>query len=64
MDATTTPQFAPEAGQGSHLLDDKRRFVVVSHLPVPFNPQGLVALNYLSLSRASLKPINCHLSGA
>jgi len=39
---------SPLAGQDAHLLDDTRRFVVASHLPVPFDPQGLVALNVLS----------------
>jgi hypothetical protein len=39
---------SPLAGQDSHLLDDTRGFVVASHLPVPLDPQGLVALNVLS----------------
>lgn len=30
-------------------LDDERSFVVVLHLTVPFDPQGLVALNFLSI---------------
>jgi hypothetical protein len=33
------------AGRDSHPLDDIRSFVVASPLPVPFDPQGLVALN-------------------
>jgi len=35
-------------GWRGHPLDDRRSFVVASHLPVPFDPQGLVALNFLS----------------
>jgi hypothetical protein len=36
-------------GRDSHPLDAKRSFMVVSHLPVPFDPQGLVALFSYSL---------------
>jgi hypothetical protein len=36
------------AGQDSHLLDDKQSFMKASHPPIPFDPQGLVALNFLS----------------
>ena len=36
------------AGQDSHLLDDKQSFMETSHPPIPFDPQGLVALIYLS----------------
>ncbi len=35
---------SPLAGQDSHLLDDERSFMVASHPPIPFDPQGLVAL--------------------
>jgi hypothetical protein len=38
------------AGQDSHLLDDTRSFMVASHPPIPFDPQGLVALEFLSAS--------------
>jgi hypothetical protein len=38
---------SPLAGQDSHLLDDKRSFMVASHPPIPFDPQGLVALDFL-----------------
>src|SRR5512134_2365288 len=38
---------SPLAGQDSHLLDDARSFMVASHPPIPFDPQGLVALNFL-----------------
>ena len=36
---------SPLAGQDSHLLDDKQSFMKASHPPIPFDPQGLVALN-------------------
>src|SRR5262249_14252755 len=39
---------SPLAGQDSHLLDDKQSFMETSHPPIPFDPQGLVALFYLS----------------
>src|SRR5712691_7863833 len=39
---------SPLAGQDSHLLDDKQSFMKSSHPPIPFDPQGLVALNFLS----------------
>src|SRR5437016_1135074 len=39
---------SPLAGQDSHLLDDKQSFMKVSHPPIPFDPQGLVALDFLS----------------
>ena len=38
---------SPLAGQDSHLLDDERSFMVASHPPIPFDPQGLVALKFL-----------------
>ena len=55
------------AGQVSHLLDDEQRFMETSHPPIPFDPQGLVALFFLSaastmdlshtgLSAADIKP--------
>ena len=39
---------SPLAGQDSHLLDDKQSFMKASHPPIPFDPQGLVALIFLS----------------
>jgi len=39
---------SPLAGQDSHLLDDKQSFMKASHPPIPFDPQGLVALKFLS----------------
>jgi len=36
------------AGQDSHLLDDTQSFMKASHPPMPFDPQGLVALIFLS----------------
>src|ERR671936_1990521 len=39
---------SPLAGQDSHLLDDKQSFMDTSHPPIPFDPQGLVALIKLS----------------
>ncbi len=39
---------SPLAGRDAHPLDDTRSFVVASPLPVPFDPQGLVALQFLS----------------
>jgi len=38
---------SPLAGQDSHPLDDERSFMVASHPPIPFDPQGLVALDCL-----------------
>ena len=35
------------AGQDSHLLDDTQSFMKASHPPIPFDPQGLVALFFL-----------------
>jgi hypothetical protein len=43
---------SPLAGQDSHLLGDKQSFMKASHPPIPFDPQGLVALNYLSIERS------------
>jgi hypothetical protein len=43
---------SPLAGRDSHLLDDARSFMVASHPPIPFDPQGLVALEILSAGRA------------
>ena len=40
---------SPLAGRDLHPLDDMRSFMVVSHLLVPFDPQGLVALIDLSV---------------
>ncbi len=42
---------SPLAGQDSHLLDDKQSFMKASHPPIPFDPQGLVALNFLLCCR-------------
>ena len=39
---------SPLAGQDAHLLDDTQSFMETSHPPIPFDPQGLVALIYLS----------------
>src|SRR6266568_4666937 len=39
---------SPLAGQDSHLLDDKQSFMKASHPPIPFDPQGLVALDLIS----------------
>src|SRR5216684_5361818 len=41
---------SPLAGQDSHLLDDKQSFMKASHPPIPFDPQGLVALDKLSIA--------------
>jgi hypothetical protein len=40
---------SPLAGWDSHPMDDVRSFMVASHPPIPFGPQGLVALFYLSV---------------
>jgi hypothetical protein len=45
---------SPVAGQDVHPLDDARRCMVASHPPVPFDPQGLVALKFLYSCCASL----------
>src|SRR6266478_4140793 len=39
---------SPLAGQDSHLLDDTQSFMKASHPPIPFDPQGLVALEFQS----------------
>ncbi len=44
--------FLAMTGQDLHLLDDTQSFMVVSHPPIPFDPQGLVALKYLSVGAA------------
>ena len=38
---------SPLAGQDSYMLDDKQRVMKASHPPIPFDPQGLVALKFL-----------------
>jgi hypothetical protein len=38
---------SPLAGQDSHLLDDTQSFMESLSPPIPFDPQGLVALNFL-----------------
>ena len=45
---------SPLAGQDSHLLDDQRSFMVASHPPIPFDPQGLVALKLLFFIPATI----------
>lgn len=42
---------SPLAGRDSHPLDDEQSFMEVSHPPIPFDPQGLVALFFLSAGR-------------
>ena len=46
---------SPLAGWDSHPLDDVRSFMVASHPPIPFGPQGLVALYFLYSARISYK---------
>jgi hypothetical protein len=46
------------AGQDLHLLDDTQSFMVASQPPIPFDPQGLVALNYLSSRTGCCLPPN------
>src|SRR5207253_7333437 len=38
---------APLVGRVSHPLDDTQSFMKSSHPPIPFDPQGLVALQFL-----------------
>jgi len=38
---------SPLAGRDSHPLDDEQSFMETSHPPIPFDQQGLVALNFL-----------------
>ena len=40
---------SPLAGQDSHLLDDTQSFMESLPPPIPFDPQGLVALLFLSV---------------
>jgi hypothetical protein len=40
---------SPLAGRDSHPLDNEQSFMEVSHPPIPFDPQGLVALKFLSV---------------
>src|SRR5262245_30605080 len=47
---------SPLAGQDSHLLDDKQSFMETSPPPIPFDPQGLVALFYLSAQSLHVHP--------
>ena len=44
---------SPLAGRDSHPLYNEPSFMEVSHPPIPFDPQGLVALIYLSAPRRS-----------
>ena len=37
-------------------MDDVRSFMVASHPPIPFGPQGLVALNFLSVLVPAERP--------
>jgi len=39
---------SPLAGRVSHSLDDTQSFMETLQPPIPFDPQGLVALNFLS----------------
>ena len=39
---------SPLTGRDLHPLDDKQSFMETSHPPIPFDPQGLVTLFYLS----------------
>jgi hypothetical protein len=39
---------SPLAGRDLHPLDNERSFMKSSHPPIPFDQQGLVALNFLS----------------
>ena len=39
---------SPFAGRVSHPLDDTQSFMELLPPPMPFDPQGLVALNFLS----------------
>ena len=43
---------SPLAGRDLHPLDDKQSFMETSHPPIPFDPQGLVALFFLSVNPA------------
>ncbi len=47
---------SPFAGQGSHLLDDTQSFMESLPPPIPFDPQGLVALNFLYVARSPGEP--------
>ena len=40
------------AGRVSHPLDDKQNFMEDSHPPIPIDPQGLVALEFLYVARS------------
>src|SRR5215470_18683397 len=40
---------SPLAGRVSHPLDDEQSFMEPLQPPIPFDPQGLVALNFLSM---------------
>ena len=40
---------SPLTGRVSHPLDDERSFMESSHPSIPFDQQGLVALNFLSV---------------
>jgi hypothetical protein len=53
---------SPLAGQDSHLLDDKQSFMKASHPPIPFDPQGLVALNFLLCCRCCQAPLRMFFS--
>jgi len=48
---------SPLAGRDSHLLDNEPSFMEVSHPPIPFDPQGLVALFCLSVHEAGIGKI-------
>jgi hypothetical protein len=42
---------SPLAGRVLHPLDDEQSFMGTAHPPIPFDPQGLVALFCLSIQR-------------
>src|SRR5262249_39083117 len=48
---------SPLAGWDSHPLDDVRSFMVATHPPIPFGPQGLVALHFLSARPPSTRQV-------
>ena len=49
---------SPLAGRDSHPLDNEQSFMEVSHPPIPFDPQGLVALFFLSIRLLLLGPLD------
>ena len=59
---------SPFAGWVSHPLDDTQSFMESLPPPIPFDPQGLVALNFLSATRnvriGAYLPGECHHCGS